>query len=1276
VRLTNIYGVQGFSRIVHVRVYPVPAVNIVTINASDGKPNGTAICNVSGGMGSYSYLWSNGNTFSIVNNLAPGDYTVTVSDGRCPVIRSFTIGNDPVFPRDIVDAEYFFDADPGVGNGSPLNIAGGDSVYFATLMPVSGLSAGYHLLFIRVADTYGRWSICRQERFYVYSVNLGSLANRPPIVKGEYFYDQDPGKGNGIQISVISGDEVSADLATVTTGIQPGFHFLSARVMDSLGIWSLTQAQKIYVNEIPAILQPNNQPKIVAAEYFFDADPGPGNGTFIPFSPTGDTISVNRFFPVGNLNAGNHLVYVRIKDEAGKWGLYGRMEFNIFPTNCTTPTPDFSSEPAMAGVPVIFTNTTGNLADSATYQWDFGNDGSVEYDTKDIEHTFAVSGNYDVKLTVINSDTCQASILKQVFVGPLPPTAIIVNGNPDFCDGDSVEMIAAPGYLYQWWPTGEASRIIYAKNSGNYYCWLSTPTGLEVKSQVISITRHQIPMVALHTNDASGGNSNGSAWVEVTGGIGNYSYNWSSGDTAFYVNNLAPGSYTVQVDDGHCPEVKQFMIGTHPVVPGNILAAEYFFDTDPGTGLGTAMNISAADTAEYFTGCRVTGLSQGYHIVYIRVMDTYNRWSLHRQQSFYVYPSQIAIPPKNQPPITSAEYFVDLNISNRPDPGVGLGKPVDVMPGDSVDVLFGYPVDTLVVGFHAIAARVKDGEGKWSIICPATFYLYDTTQMDVSKIQPPILAAEYFLDVDPGVGNGHSMSITPGDTVDWSGGIPMGATPLGIHNLYVRVRDSGQQWSLYRKATFEVVDCTQPEANFTFEQTCINVPVTFNDISENVNPSATYEWDINNDGVVDYTTPGNITHQYTVPGIYQCKLKITHNVACVDSIIKTVMFPYVILPPDTTIYTDQSLVLNAGPGYAYLWNTGDTAQTITVNGSTAGIGLHNFSVVVTNGQSCADSDAINVIVMLPPRDLVVESASIIPGTIPANGDSADLHCVIRNTGTISAVASVVKYYLSADNSLSPDDLLLGFGIVNALQPGTTEAVFSRELIPPGVEGQSGYVLFKADGSEIVVESDEGNNVKPVQFNYGPVFIPVNLSVANQTIANGQVNCFNALETLTVAGNGTLFQVQPGGSATLIAGMKIRFLPGTKVFSGGYLHGYIATTGDYCYPALSANSLANSGPANEKVTPAGWSHGVTEPGSKFCYVYPNPTKGEFNLVLSSANREWPVTVKIYNAYGAFIKEAILNEGKPHRLSLIGQKPGLYIIYVGHGSNTEVEKVILY
>lgn len=76
---------------------PLPlTVQVDGTNAIGGN-NGYAIAIPNGGTPDYFYLWSNGSTEEIIENLAPGTYTVTVSDmNNCEVIESIEIlGSTP-----------------------------------------------------------------------------------------------------------------------------------------------------------------------------------------------------------------------------------------------------------------------------------------------------------------------------------------------------------------------------------------------------------------------------------------------------------------------------------------------------------------------------------------------------------------------------------------------------------------------------------------------------------------------------------------------------------------------------------------------------------------------------------------------------------------------------------------------------------------------------------------------------------------------------------------------------------------------------------------------------------------------------------------------------------------------------------------------------------------------------------------------------------------------------------------------------------------------------
>ncbi|MNS30024.1 PKD domain protein [compost metagenome] len=130
---------------------------------------------------------------------------------------------------------------------------------------------------------------------------------------------------------------------------------------------------------------------------------------------------------------------------------------------------------------------------------------------------------------------------------------------------------------------------------------------------------------------------------------------------------------------------------------------------------------------------------------------------------------------------------------------------------------------------------------------------------------------------------------------------------------------------------------------------CANVPLTLNA----GNPGATYLWNNNST---------NSTLVAAAAGQYRVKVTNSFNCSTSDTInITHKVVPVVNLGNDTMICNVQPLILNAAnPGAAYLWNTGATSQTISVN--QAG----TYSVSVTNASNCTGTDAIAITVMPQP----------------------------------------------------------------------------------------------------------------------------------------------------------------------------------------------------------------------------------------------------------------------------------------------------------------------
>jgi len=140
------------------------------------------------------------------------------------------------------------------------------------------------------------------------------------ITNAEYFIDTDLGPGNGIPISIGTPGAVVSFPVAIPANISPGFHWLGIRVKDSDGKWGLFARRNFYVTQTTSDL-----PIITQAEYFFDTDPGVGNGSPLAIQNTG--FSISQIFPIPipvSMSAGTHRLAIRVKDQAGHWGLFQR----------------------------------------------------------------------------------------------------------------------------------------------------------------------------------------------------------------------------------------------------------------------------------------------------------------------------------------------------------------------------------------------------------------------------------------------------------------------------------------------------------------------------------------------------------------------------------------------------------------------------------------------------------------------------------------------------------------------------------------------------------------------------------------------------------------------------------------------------------------------------------------------------------------------------------------------------------------------------------------
>jgi hypothetical protein len=198
----------------------------------------------------------------------------------------------------------------------------------------------------------------------------------------------------------------------------------------------------------------------------------------------------------------------------------------------------------------------------------------------------------------------------------------------------------------------------------------------------------------------------------------------------------------------------------------------------------------------------------------------------------------------------------------------------------------------------------------------------------------------------------------------------------------------------------------------------------------------------------------------------------------------------------------------------------------------------------------------------------------------------------------------------------------------------------------------------------------GSNDTTICLNWGscntclmPV-VPTNNAVTNVTIGEEESGCYDATETITVAGNGTTFKVLAAGSATMVAGQKITILPGAEVLSGGYFHGYITTTGDYCSVAAVP------------VTKSAVSEGVSliEAGELTLKLFPNPASSNVTLDLQGAENCVQTKYEMIGMRGETLRTGNFTGNGKYPISLSGISGGVYYVRIICGDQVVTKMLI--
>ena len=297
--------------------------------------------------------------------------------------------------------------------------------------------------------------------------------------------------------------------------------------------------------------------------------------------------------------------------------------------------------------------------------------------------------------------------------------------------------------------------------------------------------------------------------------------------------------------------------------------------------------------------------------------------------------------------------------------------------------------------------------------------------------------------------------------------------------------------------------------------------------------------------------------------------------------------------------------------------------------------------------------------------------------IPAQGDlvtcvlTSNASCITGNPAVSNEVTMTVNPLLPVGVSITAS--------ANPVEEGTS-VTFSAE---PVNGGGTPFYQWKVNGFDVgsneasftYVPSD-GDQVSCVLTSSGACLtgnpatsntvvmvvntVPQTVGLQNITVTGTQ--CFNAQGTIEVAGNETTFTVLNGGSATMLAGEKIIYHPGTMVMTGGEMFGYILPSGPWCNQQPDAPALT------------GQMETARQQQESFYKIYPNPTTGLLSLEIMEIGLSEKIKVELYGIDGSKIFSMEVSGKRIHEISLNRFPAGMYMVRILAGTLYGTERVI--
>ncbi len=563
------------------------------------------------------------------------------------------------------------------------------------------------------------------------------------------------------------------------------------------------------------------------------------------------------------------------------------------------PTPSLGNDTTIcAGNSVTF-----NPGTFTTYLWQDNSAGP--------SLTGTTSGQYEV--TVTDANGCSAADTAILTVNPLP--TVNITGNTSYCQNDSTQLDAGPGFSSYAWNTSSSNQTIFATVPGNFSVTVTDANGCQNFDQV-TVSINPLPPLNL------GGNVTVCDGTPVTldAGPGMTTYLWSDNSANQTLTPTTSGTYSVTITDGNGCQ--------------NIDSSTVVFNPNPVVFLGNDTSICTGSNIIFNAG---PGFSN-----YLWSDNSTLQTFIAVQAGNY----SVTVTDAN-----GCQGIDDINLSLYVNPAPSLGSNFELCAGNVQLSPTGGPYSGYVwqdgstnptfnaLGPGLYAVTVTDANG-----CQG---------LDDVLVVPGIATVDIGNDTIPCEGDPVMLSAGPlWTSVVWEDGT-MGTfhTVSGVGVYSVTVVDT---IGCIATDTMEITnEVPYPTPSFGPDTVlCVGTSLTVD-----AGPGDSYIW-ANGSTAQTQVIPAT-------PGLYQVTVTVAPGCATVEGIIITQSLP---LPqaslgnPVRFCAGDSAIfdVTNSTPA-SYLWNTGETSPSIT----TFTEGTYEVSVTNVCGTATASIDVLPLI--FPPN---------------------------------------------------------------------------------------------------------------------------------------------------------------------------------------------------------------------------------------------------------------------------------------------------------------------